>query len=293
MVVDVSIAALFNSPFTFTIPPLEFEVLVPNCSPVDPYILVANTTTGEVQVHSRSTTFVDASGLVKNLPNELTSACPGQDASPLDLLVKDYIQNLRATIYVRGANSSSSHTPAWITEILRSVTVPLPLTGHSLDNAVKNLTMSDVKLSLPDPLAEPDSPEAQPKMSAMVKTLIKLPEQMNFQVDVPHVRAKADVSYLGEKLGFFSLPEWLPSNSTLSKDVDNSPALLVEFFVKDAPLHVTDENVLTEVIQAYLFGRKPVQLHIAAAVDVEVSTRLGSFALREIPAQGSINLNRK
>lgn len=293
MAVDVSISALFDSPLTFTVPPLGFEVLVPNCLPGDPYILVAAARTGEVQVRPRSSTDVDAYGLIRNLPEELITACPGQTTSPLDLLVMNFIHGLRTTIYVRGADDPSLDTPAWIVDLLKSVTLPLPFTGHALDNLVKNFSMADVHLSLPDPLAEPGTPEAQPKISALVKALIKVPEQMNFEVDVPQVRAKADVFYHGNKLGFLDLRKWLPANSTLLEDSDGLPALFVEFFMKDAPLQVTDENTLSEVIQALLFGREPVELHVAAAVDAEVSTRLGRFTIRKIPAEGTLHVKGK
>lgn len=288
--VEVSITALFDSPFTFTIPPLGFDVLVPNCLPGDPYILVAAARTGEVEVRPRSPTSVDSYGIIRKIPNELITACPGQKSSPLDILVKNYINGLRTTIYIRGADAPSPDTPAWIVELLKSVMVPLPFTGHALVNLVKNFSMSDVNLSLPDPMAEPGTPEAQPKISALVKALIKLPEQMNFKLDVPRVRAMADVFYHDKKLGFLDLYQWLPANTTLVEDSDSLPALSVGFHMQDAPLQVTDENTLTEVIQTLILGKKAVRLRVVAAVDAEVSNRLGTFTLRKVPAEGSLSV---
>ena len=290
MAVDVSVTALLDSPFTLTIPPLGFDVLVPNCLPDDPYILVATAKTGAVEVSPRSYTYVDSYGWIRNIPDELIKACPGQKSSPLDLLVKNYINGHRTTIYVRGGDAASPDTPAWIVELLKSITVPVPFTGRALDNLVKNFTMSDVHLSLPDPLAEPDTAEAQPKVSALVKALIKVPAEMNFQLDVPHVRAKVDIFYRGNKLGFLDLYRWRPANTTFLEDTDGLPALLVEFRMKDAPLHVTNEDTLTEVIQALLFGKGVVRLQVAADVDADVSNRLGTVTLRKIPAQGSFDM---
>lgn len=71
-------------------------------------------------------------------------------------------------------------------------------------------------------------------------------------------------------------------------DQDGSSALLVEFAIKDAPLEVTDDGLLTEVIQAMLFGSETVVLRVAATVDTKVSTGLGRFALRGIPAEGNV-----
>lgn len=288
MAVDVLLASLIDSPVALTVPALGFDVFVPNCSPGDPYILVANAKTSEVQVYPGQATPLGVEGLIKQLPDELTSSCPGQEGSPLDFLVSSFMKGLETTIYVRGSDAPSPDTPAWLVDLLRSVTVPLPFTGHALDNLVKNFTMSDTHFSLPDPFAEPDSPDSQPTISALVKVLIALPEEMNFQVDVPEVRALADVFYKEEKFGFLNISEWQDANSTIVDDKDGSSALLVEFAMKDAPLEVTDEGLLAEVIQAMLFGSKGVELRVAATVDTKVSTGLGRFAVRGIPAEGTV-----
>lgn len=292
MAVDVSVAALVHSPFTLTVPPLGFEVLVPNCSPNDPYISVAGVTTKEFPVIPGSTTFVDVAGIVRGLSDELTKTCPGKKKSPLDFLVKSYMQGLRTTVYVRGAEVPSLDTPDWVVDILKSVTVPLPFTGHALDDLVRNFTMSNVHFSLPDPMADPGTPESEPRVSALVKVLVGLPKQLNLHIDVPRVRADADVFYHDKKLGVLRLPKWQPANSTLLDDVEGAPALFVEFAMKNAPLDVTDEDVLTDVLQSLIFEGKSVELAISASVDAEVSTGFGKFAIREIPGEGVIHVKR-
>ncbi|KAJ5214376.1 hypothetical protein N7449_001545 [Penicillium cf. viridicatum] len=267
MAVDVLISSLIDSPVALTVPALGFDILVPNCSPGDPYILVADAKTSAVDVYPGQETAVGVDGLIQQLPDALTSTCPGKEGSPLDLLVSSFMQGLETTIYVRGSDAPLPDTPAWIVDLLRSVTVPLPFTGHALDNLVKNFTMSDTHFSLPSPFAEPDSPDSQPTVSALVKVLIALPEEMNFQVEVPQVRALADVYY---------------------KKRNGSSALLVEFAIKEAPLQVTDDGILAEVIQAMLFGSEAVILRVAATVDTKVSTGLGRFAVRGIPAEGKV-----
>lgn len=289
MAADILAAAWIDSPVDLTVPALGFDVLVPNCSPGDPYILVANAKTSQMHVQpGMAPTAAGVEALIKQLPNELTSTCPGKDDSPLDILVSSFMQGLETTIYIRGSDAPSADTPEWIVNLLRSVTMPLPFTGHTLDNLVKNFTMSDTHFSLPDPFAEPDSPESRPTISALVKVLIALPEEMNFQVDVPKVRALADVFYKDEKFGVLNISKWQDANSTIVEDQDGSSALLVEFAMKDAPLEVTDDNLLAEVIQAMLFGSKGVELHVAATVDTKVSTGLGRFAVRGIPAEGTV-----
>ncbi|KAJ5105442.1 hypothetical protein NUU61_002789 [Penicillium alfredii] len=290
MAVDVSLAAWIDSPVSLKAPGLGFEILVPNCSPGDPYILVANAKTAEVQIQPGQASNVSVGGIIRKLPEELTSTCPGEEGSPLDFLVSSYIQGRETTIYVRGADAPLFNTPAWIVDLLRRVTVPLPVTGHALDNLVKNFTMSDTHFSLPDPFAEPDTPEAQPRVSALVKVLIRLPKQMNFSVDVPRVRATADVFYKEKRLGVLKLDKWQNANSTHVEDHDGSSALLVEFAMKDAPLQVTDNDLLTEVIQAMVFGSEGVELRIAATVDTKVLTGLGRFAVHSIPAEGQVRV---
>jgi hypothetical protein len=290
---DVSLTASIDSPLSLTIPSLCFELLVPNCSPGDPNILVADAVTKEFQVEPGAGAVMNVVGTMQSLSDELTRACPGREDSPLDFLVKSYMNGRPTTVYIRGADNPSLETPPWLADILKGVTVPMPFTGHALDNLVKNYTMSDVHLSLPDPFAEPDSDESQPRISALVKVLIALPEQINLHVDIPHVRANADVFYHGKELGVVNLPKWQPANASYIKDTDGSQALLVNFAMKDAPLRVTDEDVLTEILQSLIFEGKPVGLRVVAAVDAEVATKLGQFAVRGIPAEGAVQVKRE
>ena len=290
MVVDASIAALLDVPFSVRTPPLGFEVLVPNCLPGDPYISVADVRTEKVRIEPNNTTNMNIRGMVQGLSDELTKTCPGQKDSPLDFLVRSYINGLQTTIYVRGAEEPSVGTPTWVVDLLKSVTVPFHFTGHTLDNLIKNFTMSDVHFSLPDPFAEPDSPESLPKVSALVNVIIGLPKQLNLTVDIPRVSANADVFYEGNKLGVLELHKWQPANSTRVLQEDGLPALFVNFNMKDVPLRVTNEDVLTDILQSLIFQGKSVQLHVAAAVDTEVAMGLGHIAVRGIPAEGDVNV---
>ncbi|KAF7114325.1 hypothetical protein CNMCM5793_008277 [Aspergillus hiratsukae] len=287
---DVSLTASIDSPLSLAIPSLGFELLVPNCSPGDPNILVADAITKEFQVKPGRSAVVNVAGTMQTLSDELTKSCPGREDSPLDFLVKSYMNGRPTTVYIRGGDNPSLKTPPWLADILKGVTVPMPFTGHALDDLVKNYTMSDVHLSLPDPFAEPDSEESYPRISALVKVLVAMPEQINLHIDIPHVRANADVFYHGKKLGVLNLPKWQPANASYIKDTDGFPALLVNFAMKDAPLRVTDEDALTEILQSLIFEGKSVDLRVVAAVDAEVATKLGQFAVRGIPAEGAIQV---
>ncbi|KAJ5725748.1 uncharacterized protein N7483_007105 [Penicillium malachiteum] len=291
MEVDASVNAMLHSPVALTVPALGFDILVPNCLPGDPYILAASAQTQEIQVAPNQVTSVSVEGIVRRLPEELTTMCPGGDGSPLDFLVSSYIKGLETTIYIRGADAPSlSGAPEWMVDLLRSVKIPLPFTNKALDNLVKNFSMSDTRFSLPDPFAEPGTPEAQPTVSALVKVLIAIPQEMNLRVDVPHVRALTNVYYSGQELGKLNLDKWQDANSTIVKDVDGASVLLVEFAIEEAPLEVTDSDILSQLVQDMLFGSKEIVLHVDANVDAKVATGLGRFAVRGIPADGDVHV---
>ena len=255
--------------------------------------MVAKAKTEEVQVQPREKTSVNVNGLVRQLPDTLTTTCPNSDSSPLDLLLGDYIHGMETTIYVRGSDAPSSETPQWIADLIKSVVVPVPFPGHSFDNLIREFTLANVRFGLPDPLAEPDTPDAQPRLSATVKALVGLPKEMNFPIDVARVRANADVFYRGRQLGHLDLHQWQKANSTRQNAHGDEPAALaVESHVKDAPLQITDDDVFTEVIQALVFGGKGIVLGIKADVDVETETALGKFVVRAIPAEGKVFVKR-
>lgn len=287
MASNVSVSVLNKYPLKLTIPPLGFDVLVPNCSPGDPHLFVADVTTKTTEVKPERAVSIDAGGIIRQLSDSLTTACPGTDTSPLDTLVDSYIQGTGTVVYVRGADSPSSSAPAWMVDLMKNVTASIPLSGHSFGHLIKNFTMTNVHVALPDPFAEPDTPEAQPKVSSLVKTLIDLPEEMNFPVNISGIRTSADVAYKGKNFGYLDLEEWQSANTSLVDDHSrNSSDLLVEFDMEDVPLEITDADTFTEVMQALVLGSDPVQLQVAAKVDAETDTALGTLVLREIPAKG-------
>lgn len=280
-------------PVTFTVPRLGFEILVPGCSPEDAYILLANATTEEIQVSPNSEISVNVKGIIRRLTNTLTTACPKTFISPLDVLLGNYMNGTENTIYVRGAESPSKSAPDWISDLIKTVTVPLPLPGHNFDGLIRDFALANVHLGLPDPLADPDTPEGKPRISATVKALVGLPEEMNFPIDVHRVRADADVYYHSKKLGVLDLHDWQRANATRIDAHGDVPAgLQVESIVNNAPLNVTDENVFADVIQAMIFGTENVVLGIKAKVDVETETALGKFIVRKLPAEGKVPVKR-
>ncbi|CAK7218714.1 hypothetical protein SCUCBS95973_003573 [Sporothrix curviconia] len=290
---EVSISAFNEFPVQIDIPPMAFEILVPNCNSLDPYIQVADAVTALVALRPKSTVNIEVNGTVQELPDSLTAVCPDSKSSPLDLLLKQYLNGDEATVFVRGKKQPLDVTPPWVSDILASVTVPIPFPGRSFDNLIREFSLTDVRFTLPDPLAEPGDPDSNPAVSGTILVTAGLPSQMNFAVNVTNVRANADVFYHKNKLGELNLHKWQAANSTMTRATkDHEATLKIQSRIDSAPLNVTDGDVLTEVIQKLLFGGDHVNLDIKAVVDIRVDTILGQLELKDVPAEGKIPVKR-
>lgn len=287
MATMASVSVMNDYPVRFDIPPLHFDVLVPNCEPDQEHLFLGDAKTAIAYVRPKQFVNLTVTGLIRKLPEKLTTACPMSNASPLDSLLADYLQGKDTTVYVRGGVHQETETPGWMTGLIKGTTVPLPLPGHPFDNLIRNFSLADVHFSLPDPWAEPDSPEAQPKISATVKVLVALPKDMNFNVNVNKVRADADVFYKGTKLGELDLHQWQKAKTSKTEDSTRS-GLLIESKVTEAPLNITNDDAFTDLVQSLIFGGKDVVLGVKANVDANTNTALGEFVIRKIPAEGKV-----
>lgn len=293
MAADVSLVLHNDYPVTFTVPQLGFDILVPNCVPEQPFILLANATTNEVAVSPKEEVHVNVTGIIRELPDVFTAVCPDSNTSPLDTLLGQYISGRETTIFVRGADAPSSDKYRWISDLIKNVVVPLPFPGHSFDNLIKDFSLNQVHLGLPDPFADPNIPEGQPTISAIVEAQVNLPNEMNFPIDISRVRANATVFYHGKELGLLDLRKWQRANSTrIEAHGDEKAGLIIKSIVKDAPLEVTDDDVFRKVVQALIFGGRSIILDVKTKVDVETVTALGKFIIRDIPAEGKVPIKR-
>lgn len=293
MAADVAIKAYNNYPVAFHIPGMAFDILVPGCPGVGDLITLANATTKEIDVEPEHYVLAEAQGIVRELPEMLNRTCPGTDASPLDTLLKDYLHGSPATVFVRGSRSAHEGVPQWITDFLKDVVVPVSVPGRTFSGLIRNFTMEKTHFSLPNPLADPGTPEANPRISAIIKVLANLPKEMNFPVTIEHIKSNATVYYKGDELGILDLNQWQDANSTRIYPHGDVPSgIAVDAEIKDAPLNITNNDVLTDVIEAMLFGSKGLILDIKANVDVETHTALGTFVVRHIPAAGEVPIKR-
>ena len=292
MFADASLIVANDYPVDFEVPSLRFDILIPGCFNGD-NVVFADATASSTKVKPKQDVNVNVSGFVRKLPETLITACPGTQRSPIDQVLSSYIKGDDTTIYVRGSKDPLPDTPAWLTALMNDVTVPLPFPGHTFQGLIRNFSLADVHFGLPDPFAAPTSPKSHPRLSAVVKALIGLPEEIKFPIDVGRVRADSDVFYHKKKLGNLDLSDWQHANSTRTElKGEDIEGLLVQSIVKDAPLDVTDDDVLADVVQALVFGGKPVVLSVMAKVDVETQTALGRFVVRDVPAEGQVFVKR-
>jgi len=276
------------------IPPVAWSIYVTGCAADDSSILLADSTTPALRIIPEQNLVVNVTAYVHRLSEALLRPCPRSARSPLDTLLKSYIQGENTTVFVQASKTPDRNTPAWLTKLINDFTVAVPFPGHSLGDLIKNFSMTDVHFSLPSFFAEPGSPDAQPKISANVKALVAVPKEMDFKIDVSRIRATADVFYESKKLGELDLHQWRQAKSRNIKESDKEgTALEIESSVKNAPLNITDDAVFTNVIKALLTNDKNLELSVDADVDVELETTLGTFVIREIPASGAVPVKRK
>ena len=292
MAADVSISLVNEFPVGLTIPPLGFDILVPNCGN-DPLISLADATTGEIVVKPFSDVVVDVGGFVRELPSSLKKKCEDSGSTPLDLLLGDYLNGKEATIFVRGSNAPDPKTPEWITKILASVTVPVPFPGHTFDNLIKEFHLDHTSFSLPSPFAEDGSDEANPRISSDILVIAGMPKEMNFGINVTGIKATADVFYKHKMMGVLELNKTFQEahSERTASGHGESATLNITSKIRNAPLRIKDEDVFEEVIAAYYFG-EGVELDVKAKLDIRVVTVLGEFVIRNMPAEATVPIKR-
>ncbi|EPS37057.1 hypothetical protein H072_9344 [Dactylellina haptotyla CBS 200.50] len=284
---NVTVSVQNKYPINIAIPPLGFSVLLLSCEQEFIEIAVAQTSTINIQPHQPIV--ADVAGVIQSIPFALIETCPGTGTSPLDDLLGQYVQGHCSTAYIRGLpfENTNPSLPAWVGDILSSVTIPIPFPGgHAFKDLLKSFSLNDVKFQLPDPSAEPGAPEASPRLSATVQAIVRLPQEMNAPLDVSKILANADIFYMGKKLGEFHFPTWAAATTVQN---DKAHELEVDARVEDVPLNITDPDVFSEVAQKIIFGGGGVKLQAVGTADVKVGiASLGAFVIRGIPAQGDV-----
>ena len=288
---EVTLSAYNEYPVSFEIPPLGFDILLANCRSSDPHIAVAEAVTHPIEVRSHANVSARALGIIREIPDSLLRSCPETKASPLDHFMNNYLHGEDAEVLIRGRDMKDSDTPDWISSILKSITVPIELPGRSFGDMIRNFSAENVDFKLPDPFADPDDPEAAPRVSGTIQVLAALPEEMNLDLGVKSIKSNSDLFYDDRKLGELNLKHWQSANSSRITG-GNETLLNITSRIVDVPLNITDGDVFGEVMQKMLFGDGDVVLDVKAAVDVKLGTVLGNLAVKGVPAKGKIPVKR-
>lgn len=108
-----------------------------------------------------------------------------------------------------------------------------------------------------------------------------------------HSRSQARFFYKKKLLGKMKLDKWQHANSTrIEAHGQEGPSLLVQSDVQKAPIEIQDDDLFAEVVQALIFGGKPINMDMKAVVGVGVDTPMGKIAIRGIPAAGTVPVKR-
>jgi hypothetical protein len=290
---NVSVILHNDYPVSFDVPPLAFEVLVPNCNPSEPYIRVGDAATSDIHVVPKANITANARGIIREIPDSLVRACPQTDSSPLDNIMRHYLNGENAEVYVKGKKEQDSKTPDWVGSLLEGVTAPIDFPGRSFDNFIRDFSLTNVDFKLPSPFADPDDPDGSPKVSGTIQVLAALPDEFNIDIAVESIRATANLSYKSQDFGILDLHHWQKANSTKVPGREDEDTLLkITSHVVDVPLNITDSDVFSDILQKMLFGDKNILIDVDASVDVKVATVLGSLVLKDVPAQGQIPVKR-
>jgi hypothetical protein len=290
---DASVVVVNDFPVEITLPSVGVDMSIDGCSP-DKQVFVGTAESEELHVKPNTDIEVNVRGNVEHLSNSLTEVCPKSSKSPLDAFVGNYMKGDETMIYINCCKFPDPNTPDWARDLLKDITVPVPFTGKGMGNLVKNFSMANMHFSLPSPFAEPGTPEANPRISATVLVDVGVPNQMNFPLDVNQIKATSDIFYKHKKLGKMDMSKWQPANSTrVEGHGKEGPSLLVQSEIKNAPIEILDDDLFSEVVQALLFGGgKPIMLDMEATVSIGVDTPMGKFAIRGIPAKGTVPVKR-
>lgn len=253
------------------------------------FIQLISIRTDFTHLYPRLGSLFQVMGIITELPQPLLQICPESNLSPLETLITNYVHGNNVTVLIGGSNSPSQDIPVWISEILSKIRVPLTIPGHQYHDLIRNFTISDINLSLPDLFADPDSDEASPKLSGHLEAIASISKEINFNMNVSQARASVDVLYKEAKFGELDLHEWQKVKCELIKEPTNSGASLkIQSDVNNAPLRITNKRIFNDIIGALVFRKETVLFKLVALVDVQVSAILGKFLIEDLPAEATV-----
>jgi hypothetical protein len=284
---NASVQLKNSFPLELDIPALGFLVSLPGCDG-NSRLATAAATSSAISIRPRSDITMDFSGMIRSLPADLTAVCPDTRLSPMDAFLGPYLHGERVAVYVGGDGSNLNNgSPQWLVEFLHSVSLPVVVPGHTIENVIQSFNLSQVNIKLPGPKDDPAT--TSPLLSATVEVAVKLPDEIHISIGIARLRAVANISYADEVFGNFDIRKWIP---TTSQRIPEQSLLLVKGTVRDAPLNITDYAVFQRVVRELLFGNgRHLSLAISGIADAAINSIFGDFIIHQIPASGNVTLD--
>ncbi|KAK9454256.1 hypothetical protein V1511DRAFT_530872 [Dipodascopsis uninucleata] len=293
--IQVLVVAAAKNPYPIhiSLPALEWVVEAPACDPKN-LVELAVAHTDPLLVQPNASVKLKVVSKISDLPEPFIHSCPGSgsESSAMDQYMRKYLAGDKITLYVHGRPAQViPDFPPWVADILAAVSIPVPVPGRKSggDNdgtggILKSYGLSRVKITMPS-RGPGENPGAWPRISALVHAVISLPPELDFNIDVNKLRGLSDMIYEGDKFGVLNIDEWIPSTSYYTPE----GYIQVVAEIADMPLEITDQVVFKKIVQKMFFMGE-VNVDVDGTIDVQLGTPVGYFAIRNIPAKGTVAL---
>lgn len=309
--VAAMISAFYNFSISAILPELRWKVFIPGCNE-DEFLYVTDAFNLPIHLKPFEVNELGVYAMVKKLSSELNVQCPGSNHTAIDQFAQQYLSGALTKIKVQGSWHQPPGVPWWMTPILPLIELQIPIRGQKTDDKlIRELELSNFKITLPARKNPFEKPSGLPKLSAHIQATVVPPPMINMTEDVDlsvkQARGTAELfSSKGESFATVDIPDWLPCVTT-TKMVDRDPPLnggdlgsmiqkkssnnktlayVVEFSLNGVPMNITDESVFSEVArQVIVTGSAPITLH--AIVDADLSTPVGGFVFSDISIEGN------
>ncbi|KAK9466238.1 hypothetical protein V1512DRAFT_264179 [Lipomyces arxii] len=281
--ISVSVAAQAQNPYPIhvSLPGLDWVVEAAACTPAQ-IVRLAVAHSEPLDVTPHGLVDLEVGSQVADLPRPFTQPCPDSESSAMDRYLRAYLSGDEIVVYVRGKPGQRiAEFPPWVSDLLAVLSIPVPVPGRSTDGStdkmVKSFGLSRVKIAMP---------QRVPRISALVNAVIELPKELDFSISVEKLKGISDLFYLGDKFGVLEIDEWTPAVSFYTPE----GYIQVVAEISDVPLEITDQAVFKTMLQKMFFSG-PVDVMVQGTIDVMLTTPVGEFAVRKLPAKGTFTLS--
>jgi hypothetical protein len=273
------------SPVTFSIGQIEWEAVIPGCSPQDQNKLqFTSLVTDVIKFSGYRPTVLRANVTTPHLSNALEKKC-SNGISPFNRLIKSLMES-QGTLFLHAKMNSqiNAQLPSWLYFVLMNVAQPFTFslsefvdTEHPLHyDVLKN------RLSIPNDAA------ILPELSSNIVLNLDLPA-VNDNHQLFNLKGVfGDIYLLFE--GKIILKVYLHSWQEVETD---GPFL--NFLVQGAKIDITDNTIVSFLLDEYLHG-EDFEMYVMAKADIDMQTSISSKVLQQIewnttiPIQGSKDL---